>query len=131
MIGMNVRTIDESGKVIRASRRDTVRVLYKASGFIRTVARRSIKKKDTPAAPGKPPHTQTKRLRKAILFEVDRATQTSVVGPSADVVGIAGAEHEHGGRFRRESFKPRPFMRPAFEKTRPMLPRFWDGVDHY
>ncbi|MCX7424079.1 MAG: hypothetical protein NTW96_00325, partial [Planctomycetia bacterium] len=72
-----------------------------------------------------PPSSFTGRLRKSILYAVDRSRDCAVIGPSRNLIGPAGHEHEHGGRVRRETFVPRPFMGPALEKIRPRLARLW------
>jgi len=125
MIALTVRVVDEFRRIETAAEAATRRYLFKAAGYLGTVARQSIRRSGRPAAPGRPPHTQTGRLKNAIRFYVDRARQLALIGPTVDVVGIAGAEHEHGGRRRAEDFPPRPFMGPALQKTRPKLPELY------
>ena len=124
MVGLRLnKLIIETRKVEQAVDRLTLRVLYKQAAYVRITAARSIKRSKKPSAVGSPPHTQTGQLKRAIRFEVDRTRQAAIIGPSFDVVGIAGAEHELGKQFRRERHEPRPFMRPALEKARPKFAR--------
>jgi len=109
----------------RARRRCEDRGLFKASAFMRTTARRSIKKRRRPSPPGSPPSTQTRRLRNAIQFHVYRGEGRAVIGPTAQRVGEAGAAHEHGEKFRGDDYPPRPFMGPAEEITRPVFAGFF------
>jgi phage gpG-like protein len=80
--------------------------------------------KDQPASPpGTPPYTHTGRLKKAILFAYNRATESVVVGPSERITDIGGL-HEKGGRRRGRRYPARPFMRPARQKSIPKLAGF-------
>ncbi len=72
---------------------------------------------DKPSEPGTPPHSKEGALPAAILFAVDAATLTAVVGPTRRKVGLAGKAHEFGGEFRGENYPARPFMAPAMLKT--------------
>ncbi len=100
-----------------------VRSLYKQAAWTMKTARKSLEQSSQSSAPGTPPHTQTKRLSLAILFEVDKTQQVAVVGPSADRVSDVGAAHEFGGPYHGtagwQNYPERPFMRPALEDSRP------------
>jgi len=127
MIGMQARTKFDSQKVRRKAKQGSIKSLGHAAATIRLTAKRSIRKRKGPSPKGTPPHTRTKRLPSSILYCVDKTREMAVIGPSRRIVGIAGAEHEHGGRWRQEQFPRRPFMFPALEKTAPRLPRHWAG----
>jgi len=127
MIGMGVRSRLDQKRVHRKARQGSIKSLGHAAAVIRLTAKRSIRKRKGPAPRGSPPHTRTKRLPSSILYVVDKTRGMALVGPSRRIVGIAGAEHEHGGRWRRERFPRRPFMFPALEKTAPRLPKHWAG----
>jgi len=101
------------------------RPLNRAGALTMTIGRRSIRQSDTESPPGEPPHTQTKRLRTAIQFAVADEGDRVIIGPSADVVGPAGAAHEHGGQFRDETFDKRPFMGPALREAAPRFAGLW------
>ena len=117
----------ERERLRRAAQSGTFRSLGHAVATIRKLAMGSIRRIAGRSAVGQPPHTHTNRLPKAILFAVEKPTQSAVVGPSRRIVGLAGAEQEHGGRWRKELFAPRPFMAPALEKVINRLPSFWAG----
>lgn len=127
MFGMKSKLINETRKVVHAADRMAIRALFKQAGFLRTTMARSIRRGAKPSAAGSPPHSQSRRLPRSIRFDVDRVRQMAIIGPSYDMIGIAGAEHEHGGRFRRESFKKRPFARPALDKVRPKLAGIYEN----
>lgn len=130
MIGMGARTRFHHQKLRRKAKEGNVRSLGHAAAAIRLTARRSIRKRKGPAPEGSPPHTHTKRLPSSILYLVDKIRQAALIGPSHRIVGIAGAEHEHGGKWREERFSRRSFMFPALQKTAPRLPRHWAGSVH-
>lgn len=112
-------------RIDAAKRRCMDRGLFKAAGFLRTDARRSIKQRKTAAPAGSPPATRKGRLRKAIVFHVFRGLGRAIVGPTANIVGPAGGAHEHGGQFRGESYPARPFMGPALVKTNTQFAAFF------
>jgi len=124
---MKARTKFDHQKLRRNAKQGNIRSLGHAAAAIRVTAKRSIRKRKGPAPQGSPPHTHTRRLPSAILYRVDKTRQAALIGPSARIVGVAGAEHEHGGRWRKERFPRRPFMFPALAKTAPRLPTHWAG----
>ncbi len=125
MIGLRGRTAFEQQRVRRKARQANITSLGHAAAAIRLAARRSIRKRKGRSARGTPPHTRTRRLRVSIVYAVDKARRMALIGPSHRIVGIAGAEHEHGGRWRRERFPQRSFMLPALVRTSPRLPKHW------
>jgi len=105
-----------------------VRSLGHAGGYLRRVARNSIRKKrkrSDYAPEGKPPRTLRGRLKAAIFYKVMPDKQSVIIGPAFSVIDRVGRVHEKGGRYKKERFPRRPFMGPALEKTRPRLPKFW------
>ncbi len=127
MVGMKARTRFDKARIAKASRDGSIKSLGHGAATIRLIARRSIKRSAEPSAPGKPPHTRKGQIKKAILYEVEKAEQRAVIGPEFSVVGPSAMAHEHGGRFRGGRFRKRPFMGPALVKTTPRLPRMWAG----
>ena len=127
MIGISCKTTNNFGGLERKAKQAGYRNLGHAAAMLRRFATQSIRRSKRPAAVGSPPHTQTGRLRKAILFFNDRQRQEAIIGPSKNLIGLAGAEHEHGGKFRRERFEQRSYMGPALEKITPSLPPMWAG----
>lgn len=125
MIGMHVRTRSYTELVRKRAKDATFRNLTHAAATLRLTARRSLRRRKRPSAPGQPPSSPTGRLRRSILYAVDRPRQRAVIGPSKELIGPAGQEHEHGAHVRKERFQKRPFMGPAFERIRPRLARMW------
>lgn len=114
-----------------AVHRGLVRSLYRAAGYVRTVARRSIRRRSKsgkPAPLGKPPKSPTGDLKRAILFYVDRERTTAIVGPDAQQVGDVGAAHEFGGRYKGQHYPRRPFMSPALRQSLHVIPQQFRGL---
>ncbi|MBI1374493.1 MAG: hypothetical protein GC159_17385 [Phycisphaera sp.] len=127
---MRATTRSSFKKLLRKARRASIESLSRAGGAIRLVAMRSIRKrprKAKPSEPGTPPVTRTNRLRRAILYAVEKTKQRVVIGPSHDAVADVGRAHEFGGKFRQEQYDARPFMGPALEQTKDRLPKQWEG----
>ena len=97
MLRVKVKTRMETGKVLRKTKAASITSLGRAGAYIRGIAARSIKVSPVPSAPGRPPHTRKGRLKKAILYAVERARQDVVIGPTASAVGRIGSTHEFGG----------------------------------
>lgn len=125
--------------VLRAAERAERQYFFKASAFIRTVARRSFgrpsKKRPRPAsAPGKPPRSQTGQLKRSILFAVEKTK--AVIGAAGSGFGksktapraleLGGRSvYFAGGRKRTAQYDKRPFMSPALRVAEPKLPSMW------
>ena len=77
--------------------------LYKAGAYVRTAARRKIRKNKKASRPGQPPHTRQGQLRRAILFAVDDHDHSAWVGPSASLISDIAKYHEFGGVQVRKS----------------------------
>jgi len=115
----------------------TRRVLSKFGAYVRRSARSSIRKRKRPSAPGRPPSSHTGLLRKFIYFAFDPDRRSVVVGPVQLHRRASGVPLvlEYGGRTTVRSYRqarkvtilPRPYMRPAFEKNKTMLPAMWTG----
>ena len=118
--------------VLRAAEKATFRNLRHAAASIRKEAAASIVPGDEPSAPGTPPHTGTAKgkrrgvLPRAIFFAVDG--DAAVIGPRASVAGTGGAAHEHGGRFRGQTYPRRPFMGPQLVAAAPRIGSQWAGT---
>ncbi|MCX7804799.1 MAG: hypothetical protein N3A38_06365 [Planctomycetota bacterium] len=94
---MKARVKDETKNVRKAVRLAMIDSLGRAGAYVRGIARRSIKVSPEYSKPGKPPHTRQGRLKRGILYAVDRAIQSALIGPSASAVGRIGSIHEFGG----------------------------------
>lgn len=96
------------------------------------------------APAGSPPYSQTGLLRKFILYAWDSTSGTMLIGPillSGDMMGEAPSTLEYGGPVnvpvrKRTSrgyrtvwvdtnLKPRPYMGPALQASRPRLAEIW------
>jgi hypothetical protein len=118
--------------------------------LIRGIARRSMRRRKGPSAPGDPPHAHVGYLKDMLYFAWDPTTRTTVVGPAIFKRGIVPSLMEEGGtavvtRYkhgnwtyaekkagRREvtsrvaaRFPARPFMGPALAIARGELADGW------
>jgi len=115
----------------------TRRVLSKFGAYVRRSARSSIRKRKRPSVPGQPPSSHTGLLRKFIYFTFDPDRRSVVIGPVPLHRRTSNVPHvlEYGGRTtvqafgqtRKVTILPRPYMGPAFEKNKTMLPAMWAG----
>jgi len=130
--------------VLSATDRAARKVLSRFGAFVRTTARHSIRKRKAISQPGSPPSSHVGLLRKLIYFGYDAGRKSVVIGP-APLHRTAEAPPllEYGGRALRKdlpgrqagrkgknvvaTYRPRPYMGPAFEKERPKLPALWAG----
>ena len=138
MIGM---TIDQAkgmffdrNKVTGVVNRAERRVLSRFGAFVRTGARSSIRKRKRVSSPGSPPSSHTGLLKRTIFFVYDPKKSNVIIGPVLLGKGTNAPELlEHGGaatrrrrkRRVRATYRPRPFMGPAFEREKPKLPQMW------
>jgi len=127
MVGVKVKTKSRMERVAQKAKRKSIENLGHAGAAIRLTAKRSIRKRKGPSPIGQPPHTHTRRLPRAIKYAVVKQKSLVVIGPDVESLGTAGKAHEHGGAYKREHYKPRPFMGPALEKTKDRLPKLWAG----
>jgi len=63
----------------RADRRN----LSKAGAYVRSDARKSIRKGKKPSAPGRPPHSHVGTLKRLVFFAFDPVRRSVVIGPFA------------------------------------------------
>jgi len=127
MIVANVKTKDETKKVLAKAKQGNFKSLGHAGAAIRLTARRSIRRRKKASPEGQPPSTRRGQLRSAILYDVDKQNDLVVIGPSHSKVGASGSAHEHGGKYKRQRYPKRPFMGPALEKIKDRLPKLWAG----
>lgn len=122
MIGVKATTEFDAAQLRRRQQAGAAKSIGHALALIRRAARQLIRKRKAASPEGKPPSTRgAQRLKRAILYFVDHRRQSGVVGPSFRIVGIAGAQHEHGLAFGREVLGQRSFMAPALEKIAPKI----------
>jgi len=130
----------EKGKILKRVGDANYRSLGQAGASVRKIAQYSIrtqparkkktkrrrKRKIKYSLPGKPPFTRgQKRLRKSIIYSVNRQKEHVRIGPSHDIIGEVGALHEVGGIFYGRHYTPRPYMAPALKQAIPRLPKLW------
>ncbi len=125
MIRLDFRTEWAIDRVMKDVRLANIDSLGKAGQMLMRVARAMIVTSKKPSRPGTPPHSRRGQLRRAIRYEVERAGV--VVGPTAQMLGIAGTAHEFGGYYRGGTYPERPFMGPALERVIDRLPSHWEA----
>ena len=156
MISVKTNLTTYLPKVQRAVKDGTYRSLYHAGASLRKAAQQSMRKAKGPSPPGTPPHVHTGRLRRSIMFSVDKQKEELVVGPSYNMVKRGGRPPwlaqmlEHGGTFQRRltpkrkgrgrprkgeavrtvsvTYPARPFMAPALQKNLARFHREWQGA---
>lgn len=115
--------------------RETHAALSRFGAYVRQRARTSIRKRKGVSPPGLPPHSHVGSLRSGILFAFDRGRASVVIGPFPFRPGSPGPRLleyggygvvvERGGKKRRAYWRPRPYMRPAFQAELARLPDHW------
>ena len=115
----------------------TRRVLSKFGAFVRRGAKSSIRPRKAVSAPGSPPSSHVGTLKRLIYFAYDPGRKSVVIGPTPfkTSVGVVPPLLEYGGaavirvhgKVKPVTYRPRPFMGPAFEKEKPKLPSMWAG----
>jgi len=125
MIGVKIKTKIQTQRVAQQAKQKNIESLGHAGAAIRLIANRSIRRRKGPSPVGEPPHTHTKRLPRAIKYAVEKQRRAVIIGPDVESIGTVGRAHEYGGLYKQERYQPRPFMRPALEKIRSRLPKFW------
>lgn len=110
------------------------KVLTKFGAFVRRGARSSIRKRKAVSQPGSPPSSHVGLLKQNIFFVYEPNRSSVVIGPILLGKGTdAPALLEHGGKVTRRirnrrvrmTYRPRPYMGPAFEREKPKLPAMW------
>ena len=97
MIRMKAKTVDRTAAVKKKAATGNFRSLGHAGATIRTIARRSIRRRKRPSSPGSPPSTQTGHLKRTILYEVDRGRFAVHIGPVNKYAKTVWDLHEFGG----------------------------------
>lgn len=94
-------------RAAQASERAERRFLFRFGGYVRKVARRSIKKaKYIYSKPGDPPRGKLGWLRESIEFSVERDQRSVIIGPEARKTRTpqnAAKLHEFGGTANRRA----------------------------
>lgn len=124
--------------VIRAVDKTTHRALNHFGASVRITARRSMRKRPGPSAPGTPPHRHGNPLIYNLMaYAFDVVHRSTVIGPTLLKGGWSPygdttipQVNEYGGIVMRRdgriyNYPARPFMQPAFEKGQDRLDKFW------
>ena len=128
MFGMKCRSRFDTRKVRKKADAGTFKSLNHAAAAIRLTARRSIRRSPKESAVGTPPHTRRGLLKRALLYNVDRAKMRAVIGPAYSIAGRSGSAHEFGGKYYGRKYPARSFMGPALKVNKRRLPKFWAGT---
>ncbi len=133
----------DTRRVMSAVDAATRKALSHFGGFVRAVARRSIRPAPGPSTPSTPPHSHAGLLKQHIYYAYEPTDTNVVIGPARfarrspygdttvpEVEEYGGdvwrRETQDGRRQRkRHSYPARPFMHPAFEVAKQRLPDFW------
>lgn len=138
MIGMNLDAAKglffDRTRVTDAVDRTTRKNLSRFGAFVRKRARSSIRTRKSISNPGQPPTNRTGLLKRNIFFVYEPSRRSVVIGPVL-LNSSSGAPEllEHGGTVIREvkgrsvrmTYRPRPYMGPAFEAEQDQLEKLW------
>ena len=138
MIGLKINQAKglffDRAAVMSAADRAERRVLSRFGAFVRRGARSSIRRRKSVSRPGSPPSSHTGLLKRNIFFIYEPSRSNVVIGPILlNKATDAPVLLEHGGSVTRRrrgkrvrvTYRPRPFMGPAFEREKPKLPQMW------
>lgn len=123
-------------KIVKAIGRAKVAVGARAGGLVRTIARRSMRRRKKSSPAGSPPSVHAGQLRDLLFFGYDTATGSTVVGPVPFKAGTVPKLLEFGGTAPRTdrsgktvtaTYAGNPFMKPALTKAEPSLPPMWQN----
>ena len=113
----------------------TRKVLSTFGALVRKTARWSIRKRKRASLPGQPPSSHTGLLKRFLFYSYDDSRRSVVIGPAKLNAKNTGAPEvlEYGGSTtleigkekRKIQIASRPYMNPAFEKTKTQLPHLW------
>lgn len=139
MIKINTRTFFYSRKVLRLLDKKTHGALKRFGGYVRAVAKNSIRpvgKKGTPSKPGQPPKSRRGLLKRYIFYGFDLAKRSVIIGPQK-IHGLKGKTPnvlEYGGNVKGKKrhitsskVSARPYMGPAFREGKKRLASFWSN----
>lgn len=130
----------------------TKKVLSMQGAYVRTAARHRIKAAapGVHAKPGESPKSHEGSLKRFLYFAFNPANQSVLVGPQISGKSMARSKPipavlEYGGmarvpiakasptggvdvEWKTVNLKPRPFMGPALEASKPKLAEFWKNA---
>lgn len=112
--------------------------LIAQGALVRTIAKRSMRKRKGPASPGSPPNVHSGELKKLLVFSWDQQSESVVVGPAWFNGSPVPSVLEHGGTSMRTvrvkgggrkrmpaRIEARPYIQPAVDKAQERYPDIW------
>lgn len=123
--------------VQRRTRDASRRVGNRFGAYVRTVARRSIRKSKRSSLPGSPPRNRTGSLRNFIRFAYEPAERRVYIGPAIlpgktkslpgalELGGTVVVKNKKTKKRVKQKVAARPYMLPALEESLPQLPELW------
>lgn len=103
----------DRGAVLNAMDEATRRGMSKTGGYVRKVARNSMKSAKGPAPPGSPPNVHQGQIKELLYYAYDSGTKSMVVGP----VGFSGSDVPKVLEYSGRRIEKRPFMKPAMDAS--------------
>lgn len=107
----------------------------RAAGFvIQQTAKNSIthkRNRDAASPAGLAPHQHKAGfLKRAVRYDYEKQSETTVVGFIASAVGPIMRTHEHGGYEEGRRYPKRPVMVPALQRNLRTFPAQWRNSIH-
>ena len=97
LVGMTATVKAEPRRVKAAVEQATIRSIPRAGAYIRGIARRSIRRRQTASRPGAPPHTRKGAIKRAIRFDLGPDKKSVAIGPARENAGRLWRTLEFGG----------------------------------
>lgn len=107
----------DRGAVIAAIGKAAAAGMARSAGYVRKVARNSMKKKRKASAPGQPPAVHEGSLKRLLFFAQDTSATSVVIGP----VAFKGSKVPGVLEFGAGKLEKRPYMKPAMDKAVPIM----------
>lgn len=108
-------------RLMRTIERARAGSLHAVGYLVSSIAKGKIVRSGKAARPGQPPTTRRGLMRRAIRYAVAPDKRSVVIGPVYSMVGTAGAAHEYGGKYKKQRYPKRPFMRPSLIEAAPQI----------
>ncbi|WP_254512353.1 hypothetical protein [Anatilimnocola floriformis] len=125
------RALQRTSYAISQDAKSTIKRAPPASGGGRRRGRRARRQN---SRPGEAPLTRgmpRKNIRAAIRYDVDKASDTAVIGTGYSIIGDVGGSLEHGedrpSTSSLEHLAPRPFIGPALDRKESLLGSSFSG----
>lgn len=120
-IAAKVKTVNRFPQLKKQAQAGNYNSLKQASFSLRLIAKRSIKRRKGPSAPGTPPHTHSRGRGLGKVIEVEIVTEAQTfTGPASPAGRTIWDLMEHGGRTRRRRQKNLKERRPKIGQVAPI-----------